>query len=172
MGRDRKNERRGEHFAPMIRTTMDTPAWRALSSAAQALYPWLKLEWHGPKFNNNGKLQLSVRQASEAMGVNKDTVGRAFVDLQRKGFVVITQEARLGVGGAARASSYELTEIALVGQVEGRKLYREWEPGKDFPVRRVMANNPQGVNGKTKPCPQNQDATVIKIRTKRRTTSP
>lgn len=172
MGRDRKAEKRGEHFAPMIRTTMDTPAWRALSSAAQALYPWLRLEWHGPKFNNNGKLQFSVRQAAEAMGVNKDTANRAFVDLQRKGFVVVTQEARLGVGGAARSSSYELTEVALVGETEGRKLYRQWEKGRDFPVRRVMVNNPRGVNGQTKPCPQNQDGTVIKLGTKRRPTSP
>lgn len=171
MGRDRKNERRGEHFAPMIRTTMDTPAWRALSSTAQALYPWLKLEWHGPKFNNNGKLQFSVRQAAQAMGVTKDTANKGFLDLQRKGFVVVTQEARLGVGGAARCSSYELTEIALVGQIEGRKLYRQWEAGKDFPVRMVMANNPNGANGKTKPCHKNHDDTVIEFRTKPPATS-
>jgi hypothetical protein len=44
MGRDRRNESRGEHFAPMIRNTMNTEAWRALSPCAQALYPWLKLE--------------------------------------------------------------------------------------------------------------------------------
>ncbi|WP_017998289.1 hypothetical protein [Paracoccus sp. N5] len=171
MGRDRKAEKRGEHFAPMIRTTMDTPAWRALSSAAQALYPWLRLEWHGPKFNNNGRLQFSVRQAALAMGVTKDTANKAFIDLQRKGFVVVTQEARLGVGGAARSSSYELTEVALVGETEGRKLYRQWEDGKDFAVRKVMANNPSGTNGKTKPCHKNQDDTVINFRTKPKGTS-
>ncbi len=39
---------------------MQMPAWRALPATAQALYPWLKLEWHGPRANNNGKISLSV----------------------------------------------------------------------------------------------------------------
>lgn len=68
MGRDRKNEQGGEHFTKLVRNTMETPAWRALSPTAQALYPWLKLEWRGPQANNNGKIRLSVRQASERLG--------------------------------------------------------------------------------------------------------
>ena len=28
-------------FAILLLMTLDTPAWRALSTAAQALYPWL-----------------------------------------------------------------------------------------------------------------------------------
>jgi len=44
----------GEHWTKLIRTTMEEPAYSALSTAAQALYPWLKLEWHGPDANNNG----------------------------------------------------------------------------------------------------------------------
>ena len=69
MGRDRRNEKRAEHFAQMIRTTMEAPAWRALSTTAQALYPWIKLEWRGPKANNNGKIRLSVRDAARRLGV-------------------------------------------------------------------------------------------------------
>ncbi|MGB3455982.1 MAG: hypothetical protein WBA35_06440, partial [Litorimonas sp.] len=42
---------------------MQTPAWRALPTSSQALYVWIKHEWRGKKFNNNGKLRLSVRQA-------------------------------------------------------------------------------------------------------------
>ena len=73
MGRDQRNEARVEHFAQMIRNTMSTEAWRALSPCAQALYPWLKLEWHGPRSNNNGRISLSVRQAAERMGVSINT---------------------------------------------------------------------------------------------------
>ena len=69
MARGKANARgrsdRGEHFAKMFRHIMEEPAWRALPSTAQALYPWLKLEWRGPDADNNGSIRLSVRQAAE-----------------------------------------------------------------------------------------------------------
>ena len=55
MGRDKRNEQRTEHFTKLVRNMMETPAWRALSPMAQALYPWLRLEWRGVNFNNNGQ---------------------------------------------------------------------------------------------------------------------
>ncbi len=138
-----------EQFAKLLLQTMEEPAWRALSTAAQALYPWLKLEWHGPKANNNGRISLSVRQAAELMGVARDTAAEAFRDLQRKGFIVQTQAVCLGVDGAAKAPAYELTELTMPGaERDGRKLYREWRPGAEFPVVAWSANNPTGRNGR------------------------
>lgn len=142
---------------------MDTPAWRALSSTAQALYPWLKLEWRGPDANNNGKIRLSTRQAGEKLGVRPDTAAEGFRDLQRKGFIVQTEAACLGVEGAARSPAYEITELKMPGSDgDGRKLYRDWRPGNDFPVLSANANNPTGNNGlrKTKPCHENRDGAV------------
>ena len=167
MGRDVRNERRGDHFTKMLRNTMETPAWRALSSTAQALYPWLKLEWRGPDANNNGAIRLSVRDAASRLGVGVDTAARAFHDLQAKGFLVATEPARLGLGGEAKSPSYELTELALPksGGHAGRKLFANWHPSGEFPVSKALANNPNGRNGKTKPCHQNHDSTVIKIGT-------
>ncbi len=49
-----RNEGR-EHFARLARHLMEEPAWRALSSAAQSLYPWLRLEWRRPEANNNAQ---------------------------------------------------------------------------------------------------------------------
>lgn len=149
MGRDKRNEERSEHFTQMVRNTMQEPAWCALSVTAQALYPWIKLEWRGPKANNNGKLRLSVRQASEKLGVSLNTAGRAFHDLQAKGFLVVTRAARLGVSGDARCTEYELTEIAMPNSTAntGRRLYREWKPRNEFPVHRSTPNNPLGLNG-------------------------
>jgi hypothetical protein len=152
-GHDRTGRSKGtDHFTKMIRRTMEEPAWRALSSVAQALYPWLKLEWRGADFNNNGKIRLSVRQAAERLGVSVNTAARGFHDLQAKGFIVVTEPACLGVRGMARAPAYELTELALPNdeQRNGRKLYREWRPGKDSPVEKHGANNPAGCNGKNK----------------------
>ena len=173
MGKDKRNERGSDHYTQMIRTTLETPAWRALSSTAQALYPWLKLEWRGPRANNNGKIRLSVRQAAERMGIGINTASRAFHDLQGKGFLVIIEGARLGVGGEAKSPAFELTELAMPYEENkaGRKLYRDWRPGCDYPVAKAMANNPKGANGKTKPCHRNEDSTVIKMVTNNRRTS-
>lgn len=163
MGRDKRNEKRGEHFTKMIRTTMEEPAWRALPPTAQALYPWLKLEWRGPDANNNGKIRMSVRQAADRLGVNQKTAARAFHDLQAKGFIVMTEAARLGVEGAARSPAYEITEIKLPHSAgnDGRKLYREWEAGRDYPVHKTSANNPRGINGRK------GDATVVQLNTRK-----
>lgn len=170
MGRDKRNENRAEHFAAMVRSMMMTPAWRALSATGQALYPWLKLEWRGPKANNNGKIKLSVRQAAEALGVQPNTAAAAFHDLQAKGFIVVTEQASLGISGAANSAAYELTEIALPhGQDHsGRRLYKDWAPGHDFPVHKARANNPKGRGGKTKSHLKNEDRTVVKFETKPR----
>lgn len=154
MGRDRKNENREEHWTKMIRPTMETPAWKALPIASQALYPWLRLEWRGQKHNNNGKLQLSVKQAAQRMGCNPKTAAGAFHGLQAKGFIVQTHAAILGTGGAAKSPCYEITELALPGQLTGRRLFNDWQEGGDFPVKVSRANNPTGRNGKTKPQPK------------------
>jgi hypothetical protein len=170
-GGKRSRQGAAEHWTKLLRHTMEEPAWRALSTTAQALYPWLKLEWHGPDANNNGKIRFSVRQASERLGVGRDAAARAFHDLQAKGFIVMTEVARLGIEGAAKSPAWEITELRLPlaekGQ-DGRKLYRGWRVGRDFPVQRMAANNPLGLNGKTKPCHENRDGTVIKIMTKRK----
>ena len=172
MGRDKRNEARTEQFTYMVKPMMDEPAWRALGSSGQALYPWIRLEWRGPRANNNGDLRLSVRQAALKMGIGNDAAARAFQDLQGKGFLFITEPARLGSSGDAKSPLYELTELPLRGASSnvGRKLYQKWSKGKDFPVQRAMANNPTGRNG-AKPCHENRDGNVINIVTNRKVTS-
>ncbi|SFU06856.1 hypothetical protein SAMN05216236_12313 [Sedimentitalea nanhaiensis] len=174
MGRDKRNEDRAEHFTKMIRATMETSAWRALNPTAQALYPWLKLEWRGPQSNNNGRIRLSVRQAAQRLGVGINTAARAFQDLQAKGFLVVTLPARLGVSGAATCPCYEITEIALPHGTAntGRRLFKEWQAGADYPVIKATAHNPTGRNQNSKPCHQNEDSNVTKLVTRKAGTSP
>lgn len=167
MGRDRRNEERGDHYTILTRSILETEAWRALSLSAQALYPWVRLEWRGAKFNNNGKIRLSVRQAAAKMGCGVNTAARAFRELQAKGFLVVTEGARLGLTGEAKSPAFELTEIGSPtgNKPSGRKLYLEWRPGHDFPVSKATANNPTGRNRKTRPHHQNGDRNVIKMKT-------
>lgn len=147
MGRDRKNEQQLEHWTQMIRSTMETPAWRALSTTAQALYPWLKLEWKGTKFNNNGKISLPVRVAGERLGCNMKTAARAFHDLQAKGFLLLINHGRLGVEGKGAPPTFEITELATPGEQSGKKLFLRWREGQDFPVCAHSPVNPKGHNG-------------------------
>lgn len=153
MGRDKRNEARAEHFTKLVRNTMETEAWRALSPTAQALYPWIKLEWRGSQSNNNGKIKLSVRQAAERLGIGINTASRAFHDLQAKGFIVVTEHARLGIKGQATCPAYELTELGLphVEKSTGRKLFKDWKPGADFPVHKATVHNPNGSRKKQNP---------------------
>ncbi|WP_199699540.1 hypothetical protein [Notoacmeibacter ruber] len=161
MGRDKRNERRFGHWTQMIRHTMEEPAWRALSTSAQSLYVWLKFEWRGTDFNNNGQIRLSVRQAAERLGVGRDAAANAFRDLQAKGFIVQTELACLGIGGAAKSPAYEITELKLPHADRERKLFQNWQPGKDFPVQYATANNPRGANGRQ------QSGKVVRLRQKK-----
>ena len=139
-----------EHFAKITRRFIEEDAYRALSSHAKALYVVLKFEWKGPRANNNGCITFSVRQAAEALGISPDTAAKAFYDLQAKGFIVVTEIGHPGVWGLAKGNQYELTELPLPGQREGRHLYRNWRPGRDFDVLKANAHNPKGYNGITR----------------------
>ena len=151
MGRDKRNETRPEHFTKLMRHTMETEAWRALSPFAQAVYPWLKLEWRGPRANNNGKIALSVRQAAERVGMARHTTMKAYHELQAKGFIVMRQHAQLGTEGAARTAEFEITELPMPGgdDRDGRHLYRQWREGRDFPVHKAAVHNPTGRTRRT-----------------------
>jgi hypothetical protein len=55
-------------FVPMIKTTMATPAWRAMSFGARLLY--IELRGHlRNDYLNNGTVWLSCRDAAKAIGV-------------------------------------------------------------------------------------------------------
>jgi hypothetical protein len=156
MAAQHKQTRRGkdtcDHGTYIRRPFMERPAWRALSPKAQVLYIWLRLEWKGAKFNNNGKIRLSCRQAAKRIGIAPNTAANAFHELQAKGFIFVTVLGALGNEGEARGPSYELTELKMPSsdRPDGRKLYRDWAPGRDFAVTLHNANNPGGKNGKRK----------------------
>ena len=137
-------------------------AYVALSMTAKAALPIIRLEWCGPKNNNNGKIRLSVRQLAKVLGCTANTAAKALQDLQRKGFIVVKEAAKLGLSGSAKGHVYELTELPIVGQADGptksaafkgRNLYKDWQVGKDYPIANVNINNPFGKNGRlqTKP---------------------
>lgn len=151
MGREKRNEKRVEHYTTMTRHTIETDAWRALSHPAAQLLSCIKFEWKGAKFNNNGKIRLSVRQAADMMNCGPNTASRAFHDLQAKGFIVVTERASLGVTGQGASPAFELTEHPLPGNHEGRKLFYRWKSGDDFAVIKAAVHNQNGRRKKQNP---------------------
>ena len=142
-----KGTAQGKYVALLL-SVLSVPAWKALGTAAQALYPWLLLEFKGSKFNKNGKIRLSARLAAEAMGVSKDTTSRAFRELQKKGFIKAKKGAALGVSGMGTSPEYEITHRKLIeNKRKPNEDYKNWEVGKDFKVFKHAVKN---VSGQTK----------------------
>ena len=134
-------------FAILLLMTLDTPAWRALSTAAQALYPWLVMEFKGKNYNNNGKIRLSVRQAALKMGTSKDTVARAFGDLQAKGFIKVTKPGSLGISGMGKCPEYEIAALTLPKNgTKANEYFKDWKEGNDFKVFKHPVKNGKGKN--------------------------
>lgn len=139
MGRDRKNEGRiNGQFVPLLHSTMDTPAWRALTPYAMALYPYLK-RLAGHSGGRNGTVACAVREAADYLGVSKTAAGDALHDLQAKGFLVVSTIGTLGVSGHGKASTFRLTEIGTPVEPRPTKEFLEWKPGSDFPVKKGRA---------------------------------
>ena len=91
-----------------------------MSTATQALYPWLIMEFKGKIYNNDGKIRLSFRQAALKMGTSKDTVARAFGDLQAKGFIKVTKPGSLGISGMGKCPEYEIAALTLPKNGKGK----------------------------------------------------
>jgi len=116
----RSKGRIGGPFVPLLKDTMKTEAWKALSHGSRSLYAALKGRY-------NSKLQngvyLSTRHAAKELGsCKKDNVGRWFHELLHYGFIVMVSGPCLGVDGHGKAPHYRLTEEWYSGK----------SPTKDF----------------------------------------
>jgi hypothetical protein len=111
----------GGPFVPLLKETLATPAWRAMSHGARSLYVALKLRYSS-NFKNNGKIYLSSRDAEKELGSNRDSILRWFRELEHYGFIAMTNPGVLGVDGKGKAPHYRLTELG----------YMNDPPTKDF----------------------------------------
>jgi hypothetical protein len=178
----RRDKGRLPPFVPLLKDTVRTPAWKAMSPSARCIYIALK-QRYSSNFKNNGKLYLSVRQAAKEVGVNKETAARGFREIQHYGFGVITSGPCLGVDGKGKAPHWRLTEIGYMADPPTRD-FVHWDGtvfrneknktlyGKSrHPVRKIqtLASGKSGhlkseVSGKSvhrsdQECPENPDIT-------------
>ena len=60
-------------FVPLLRETLDSAAWGAMSHGARSLYVALKRRYNSD-FHNNGKIYLSLRDASQEIGSGREEI--------------------------------------------------------------------------------------------------
>ena len=98
-------------------------AWRSLTPAAKAVYLEVEARHNG---SNNGLIALSVRDAAKLCNIAKDTAGRAFKELQEKGFLVLTTPGSFS-RKVRHATEWRLT--AQFHEKEGTtKEFMRWKP--------------------------------------------
>jgi hypothetical protein len=115
-------------FVPLLKETLATPAWKAMSHGARSLYVALKLRYSS-NFKNNGKLYLSQRDAIKEIGSGFEEIGNWFRELQHYGFAVMTQPGHLGVDGEGLAPHWRLTELGYLNDPPTRD-FMKWDGTK------------------------------------------
>src|SRR5215468_3195947 len=112
-------------FVPLLKDTIKTEAWKALSHGARSLYAVLKGRY-------NIKLQnavyVSTRDAEEELGQyrTRRNVMRWFRELQHYGFIVMVSPAHHGVNGHGKAPHWRLTEEWYLGRAPTRD-FLSWD---------------------------------------------
>jgi hypothetical protein len=99
-------------FVPLLISTIDTPAWRAMSHGARSLYVSLRRRY-SQNTHNNGRIFLSERTAEDEMRSHRDQIRRWFQELEHYGFIIKTKQATLGVDGKGKAPHWRLTELGM-----------------------------------------------------------
>ena len=156
MGRQGSNKgKRSQEgqYVPLPYAILKSAAWRSLSGAAVKVFFELHTRYNG---GNNGQVRLSMKEAAEALGIGKATAQRAFVDLQDKGFIVLTTP---GNWYNRRAHEWRLTHKPVQtanGKTTPSNDWRFWtektECGSDTdPSASCMVprQNPRPVHGST-----------------------
>jgi hypothetical protein len=117
----RRNKGRLPPFIPLIKSTWNHPAMKALSHGAFRLHVALRGHYNSDLGN---AVYLSTRDAMKELGANTDSIQRWFRELQHYGFIVMTEPGCLGVDGTGKAPHYRLTESQYQGQMPTRDFDR------------------------------------------------
>lgn len=95
-------------FVPLIKETLKSPAYRAASFGARALFTALRMRF----VNNNGHVYLSQRDAGEELGhIRRNDIANWFRELVHYGFIVRTEGASLGIDGKGKAPHWRITDM-------------------------------------------------------------
>ncbi len=115
-------------FVRLDHRLLTSSAYRALTPTARCLLVEISMLYNG---ENNGSLYLSVRDATDRLGLSDMTsTTAAFNELQELGFIEMTNKAHFVVKSSdkSRARTWRLTWEAGPGQRAPSHGYDDWEP--------------------------------------------
>jgi hypothetical protein len=144
MTRKVKGQRIAGPFVAVLKDTLASPAWRAMSHGARSLYICLKCRYHS-KQHNNGRLYVSQRQAAKEIGSGYEEIARWFRELQHYGFIVMMTPGHLGLDGKGKAPHWRLTELGYLHEAPTRE-FRRWD-GVKFADQRRQCKKQNPVTG-------------------------
>jgi hypothetical protein len=117
----KRDKGRLPQFVPLLVSTLDSRAWRAMSHGARSLYVALKRRV--PKDRNTA--YVSYRDAVKELRSSQSNIGESFRELHHYGFIALAAHGSLGFDGKGRAPLWRLTEK---GQTSGASAGGLFEP--------------------------------------------
>jgi hypothetical protein len=137
-----KHKNRLPPFVPLLISTIDSRAWRAMSHVAKSLY--VALRRRVP--NGRNRAFISHRQAEIEIKATRRIVARCFKELEHYGFIVLAQHGCLGVDGKGKSPHWRLTELGQIRRASANDAFEP--PTSDFlrwdgtPFRTPKKQNP------------------------------
>jgi hypothetical protein len=108
MSKKSKSGERLPPFVPLYNETLKSPAYRALSFGARALFLALRMRC----IRNNGHVYLSQRDAEEELGhKDRHDIANWFREMEHNGLIVQTKGASLGIDGKGKSSHWRFTDM-------------------------------------------------------------
>jgi hypothetical protein len=119
---------------------------------------WIELRgWLRKGWENNGEMFRSCRAAAEAIGISKNTVHKAYLELEHFGFLVRTRQGFLGGEGFGSAARFRFTDLAHSTHPPTRD-FEKWDGELFVYAPRRPGRKKQNPVPKTgTPCPKNRD---------------
>jgi Helix-turn-helix domain len=120
---DKKGRSKGSlgSFVAVERYLLNSKAWLHLKPMARAAYLELAMAYNG---SNNGRIAFASRVMAERLGVDKATASRAIGELERHGFLFVTQRSAYHI---KRSAEFRLTAFKCdrTGDLAS-KLFMQW----------------------------------------------
>lgn len=95
-------------YVQLTHFMLNSEAWQSLRPVARALFVELNQRFSG---FNNGNIGFGWREAAKALHVKPETVGKAFKELQNRGFIKMTRKS--GFDQKRLACEWRLTTLPM-----------------------------------------------------------
>ena len=121
-----KHKNRLPPFVPLLVSTLDSPAWKAMSHGAARLYVALRRRVQ----KGRNRAYISYRTAERELGSSRRKIAEWFGELAHYGFIKLAVPGSLGVEGKGKAPHWRLTELGQMSKTNAEGLFEA--PTMDF----------------------------------------